>query len=197
VIESFPPVVGSNPAVLILGSMPGVRSLAEEQYYAHPRNRFWPVLHELIQVDPEASYRERVECMTASGVALWDVLKHCRREGSLDSSIVKTSEDANDVAGFLDRHPSIRAVALNGRKAAEVFRRRISVLASAERGKGPVVLDLPSTSPANARLKLPALVREWEAIKPFLPDHRFLDRSPESKPGSEGVTRRTGIAPEL
>jgi double-stranded uracil-DNA glycosylase len=136
-IESFPPVVGTRPRVLILGSMPGVRSLEAGQYYAHPRNRFWTVLSRLIELDPSAPYLDRLESLKKAGIALWDVLQHCEREGSLDTSIVRSTEVANDLAGLLEENPSIGAVAFNGKKAAQSYRRFVLQESPADRRGHP------------------------------------------------------------
>src|SRR5689334_12191637 len=93
-VESFPPIVADNSKVLILGSMPGVASIKVRQYYAHPRNAFWPIMGALFGVDPLLPYPERIARVRAAGVALWDSLQACVRPGSLDSAI--TEEVSND-----------------------------------------------------------------------------------------------------
>jgi TDG/mug DNA glycosylase family protein len=167
-IESFRPAVAKDAAVLILGTMPGERSLAEGQYYAHPRNRFWQVMQDLAGIDPDLSYSEQLDGLGRAGIALWDVLRHCMREGSLDGSIVASSEIPNDIGGLLEDHASIRAVALNGRKAATAFRRRILPTLPAPLVRRVGVFELPSTSPANARKSRAALADEWSALAPYL-----------------------------
>jgi hypoxanthine-DNA glycosylase len=148
--------------------MPGAASLERGEYYAHPRNRFWPVMGELCGVSPELPYPARVERLTAAGVAVWDVLGHCVRPGSLDTSIVPGSEVPNDLAGLLDECPALGVVALNGRKAAHTFRRVVLPgLPAPVRGR-LALLDLPSTSPANASRSWAELVRAWSGILPYL-----------------------------
>lgn len=167
-IESFAPVVPPDPAVLVLGSMPGIRSLQAGEYYAHPRNRFWTVMRDVAGGDPDATYQARLDRLGRAGIALWDVLKHCRREGSLDSAIRRSSEIPNEIGRMLEDHASIRLVALNGAKAAGAFRRRVlpglgeAVLARVE------ILELPSTSPANASWSRARLVGAWSAIGPYI-----------------------------
>jgi hypoxanthine-DNA glycosylase len=160
-ISSFAPVIQAGARLLILGSMPGEVSLREDQYYAHPRNRFWTVMGELFGAGRQLPYPDRLQVLNHAGVALWDVLQHCERQGSLDGSIVANSEVPNDFAGLLREHASIRAILFNGQKAEATFRRRVvpklqpSVM---ERVKFQV---LPSTSPANAGTNDLTLVSAW------------------------------------
>lgn len=91
-LTSFPPVVDAGTRVLILGSMPGARSLAEHEYYAHPRNLFWPLMDDLFGIERTWPYERRLAALLARGLGLWDVLRHCEREGSLDASIVTETE---------------------------------------------------------------------------------------------------------
>src|SRR5690349_6164688 len=120
---SFPPIARSDARVLVLGSMPGVASLAAGEYYAHPRNAFWPIMGELIGAGPELRYEARVKRVIAQKIAVWDVLKTCFRGGSLDSSIVEDSIVPNDFAGFFAAHNRIEKVCFNGGKAEHAFRR--------------------------------------------------------------------------
>lgn len=96
--------------MLILGSMPGVRSLQEQQYYAHPRNAFWPIMAVVFSLGSELSYTERCTRLMEQRMAVWDVLKGCYREGSLDSAILPDSEEANDFEGLLQSYPTITHV---------------------------------------------------------------------------------------
>lgn len=165
---SFAPIVGRAPRVLVLGSMPGVRSLAEQRYYAHPHNRFWRVMAEVCGLDADAPYARRVAQLKRCGIALWDVLAHCERSGSLDGAIVRESEVPNDVAGLLAAQCSIRAVALNGGKAAQAYARHVvPVLDDAVRAR-VTVLKLPSTSPANASVPVARKVAAWREIGRYL-----------------------------
>ena len=107
-------------------------------------------------------YQSRVAAARRANVAVWDVLASCRREGSLDSAICRRSESANDIAGLLKKKPSIAAVALNGGKAHECFRRHIHAQHL------PTMLLLPSTSPANARMNYSQKMTEWRQMLPFL-----------------------------
>jgi TDG/mug DNA glycosylase family protein len=160
-LTSLPPLAAAHARVLILGSMPGARSLAEQQYYAHPHNLFWPFMGELFGAGPALDYARRTERLRACGVAVWDVLRHCQREGSLDSRIQVKSEVANDFAAFFAAHPGLRAVFFNGRKAEASFRRHVA--ATPDRTALPCIL-LPSTSPANASQRPADRLRAWQQI---------------------------------
>src|SRR5437763_7222683 len=116
--QSFPPQSAPDCRVLILGSMPGERSLALGQYYGHPQNLFWPFMGALCGAGPELSYRARLAQLKQAGIGLWDVLAQCVRPGSLDGRIERASEVPNDLAGLITRRPRLAAIALNGGKAA-------------------------------------------------------------------------------
>lgn len=159
-VQSFAPILGPAPKLLILGSMPGVASLQAAQYYAHPRNRFWPLLEALLQQPLPQAFDDRYHWLRAQGIALWDVLAECRRQGSLDSAIGPRDLRINPIAELLQQHPSIRLVATNGGMAAQLYRRHIWPQA-----QNTPWLQLPSTSPANARLRLEDLVAAWSPIQ--------------------------------
>lgn len=165
-LTSLAPVVAPDCRVLILGSMPGELSLERGEYYAHPRNRFWPVMGELFGARPELDYATRLARLGAAGVGLWDVLRHCVRVGSLDTSILRDSEVPNDLGSLLDAVPSIGVVALNGAKAAQTFRRGVLPGLAEAHAHRLVLLDMPSTSPANASRSLRDLVQAWSRIVP-------------------------------
>lgn len=163
-VHSFAPVVSPASRVLVLGSMPGVASLAAHQYYAHPRNAFWPVMQAVLGVDAAAPYPQRIAQLRDSGVALWDVAGCCVRPGSLDSAIDPASVVPNDLAALLGEAPQIRAIFFNGQSVAQLFRRHTwpryrDLLA------GLTLTVLPSTSPANARLDLQAKIQAWLVIR--------------------------------
>jgi TDG/mug DNA glycosylase family protein len=144
IVRSFAPIAAPDAKILILGSMPGVASLAAGEYYAHPRNAFWPIMGHLFGAGPDLPYAERVGRLKERKVAVWDVLQSCEREGSLDSAI--RAEVPNDFPAFLAAHPGIRIIGLNGGKAAASFRRH----AAHHLPAGAAVSLLPSTSPAHA-----------------------------------------------
>lgn len=162
-VESFAPLEPHRAWLLILGSMPGIASLRAQQYYAHPRNQFWPTMEALFGVLASAAYAERIAELQAQGIALWDVLRACERPGSLDSSIVRGSEQANDFAGFLDRHPELKVIALNGGTARDAFHRHVLPMLG-ERLSAIRLIALPSTSPANASISAAAKRAAWMQI---------------------------------
>lgn len=162
-VESFPPLEPPSARLLILGSMPGIASLRAAQYYAHPRNRFWPTMEALFDVPLAWPYAQRIAALNAKGIALWDVLRACERPGSLDSSIVRATEVPNDFADFLDRHPQLQAIALNGGTARDAFKRHGRPMLGS-RLDGIEVIALPSTSPANAGQSADAKLAEWSRL---------------------------------
>jgi hypoxanthine-DNA glycosylase len=153
----FPPVAGRGTKVLILGSLPGLASLRLDQYYGHPRNRFWELLGAALGEDLRAlPYRKRLGRLRARGVALWDVVSSAHRSGSLDAAI--RDESHNEVAALIARLGP-RAVFLNGRKAAAAFRRC---------APGLPAFTLPSSSPANASVPWARKARAWRRIRAYL-----------------------------
>jgi len=126
IIHGFPPIIGEQPNVLILGSMPSVKSLELGEYYGHPQNHFWKIMAELLGRPMPESYEERTAMLREVGIAVWDVFDSCHRDGSLDQSIREAKP--NDVPGLLREYPSIRLVVFNGRKAEQGFYRGVKEL---------------------------------------------------------------------
>jgi hypoxanthine-DNA glycosylase len=154
-LQGLGPVLSPNSRLIVLGSFPGRASLAAQQYYAHPRNHFWPILSALWGVDlPGLPYPQRVQVLRDRGLALWDVYASCRREGSLDSAI----EDAvlNDLPSLRLHAPLLQAVAHNGGESARSMR--------ITRTLGLPVHRLPSTSPANASWSFERKLAAWREI---------------------------------
>ncbi len=162
VLTGLAPIVSENTALLILGSFPGARSIAEQRYYAHPQNHFWKILQALWPANPlpagADSYQKRSEWLLGRGLGVWDVYASCRREGSLDTAI----RDAvvNDIVSL--RLPKLVAIAHNG---GESFKH-----ARHTRKLGVPVYRLPSSSPANASWSFERKVRAWREVF-----ERYLD----------------------
>ena len=141
--------------------MPGAASLRAAQYYAHPHNAFWPIMGELFGAGPDIAYEKRILLLKYAGLALWDVMASCVREGSLDADIDEASIVPNDFSAFFDAHSQIEQVFFNGAKAEACFRRYVSPQLS---DRGLKLTRLPSTSPAHASLSLPQKLRAWRAV---------------------------------
>ncbi len=160
----FEPIARRDAATLILGSLPGRRSLEMQQYYAHPHNAFWKLIGTVFGIEGVLPYERRVKILTGNRIALWDVLAAAERPGSLDSSIVPASALANDFDEFFRAHPRIRRVFFNGRKAEEIYRRRVLPKLH---GRFAVICYecLPSTSPAHAGMPFAEKLERWRRIK--------------------------------
>jgi hypoxanthine-DNA glycosylase len=157
-LQGLPPVLGRGARVLVLGSFPGAASLAAGQYYAHPRNHFWPLMAAVIGVPlPSLPYRQRLAALRTHGVGLWDAIVACRRRGSLDGAI-RDAEPA-DVGRVRRAAPGLALVCFNGKTAA----RSLAAWGDA----GYATLALPSTSPAYTRPFAEKLAA-WQAIGAFL-----------------------------
>ena len=142
----FPPVAAADARLLILGSMPGVASLDAVRYYAHPRNVFWRIMGDLLGAGPALPYEQRLQRLTAAGIALWDVIGACRRRGSLDAAIDPVSIRINPIGELLSDRPSIARVVTHGGLASRLFARHLA----AALPRPVEIRAMPSTSPANA-----------------------------------------------
>jgi hypoxanthine-DNA glycosylase len=151
-LQGLAPVIAPHTRLLVLGSFPSVASLQAQQYYAHPRNHFWPILSALWGTDLRAlPYAERIAFVRDKGLGIWDVYARCRREGSLDSAIEEA--ELNDLPGLKRRAPRLHAIAHNGGESARTMR--------ITRGLGLPVWRLPSTSPANASWSFERKLAAW------------------------------------
>lgn len=161
---SFPPLVGNKPKVLILGTMPGRRSLELNQYYANPQNAFWYIMGNICGASPDLTYSQRCTRLRDAGIALWDVLKYCERQGSLDSRITRETEIPNQLTEFIQLHPTIRAVCFNGNKAAKIFDRSVYPILP-DNIRGSISLEvLPSTSSANTHHSKLDKLTAWKTV---------------------------------
>lgn len=158
-LTGLAPILGARPRILLLGSMPGAASLLEQRYYAHPRNLFWPFMQQLFGISLELTYQQRCQLLTTQGIALWDVIAHCERPGSLDSAIKRSSVICNAIPQLLEAQPQLRKICFNGGKAAEEFKRHLLPLIK-ER-TDIEYFQLPSSSPAHASQSKEAKLELW------------------------------------
>ncbi|MGC1269625.1 MAG: DNA-deoxyinosine glycosylase [Croceibacterium sp.] len=158
--SSFPPVTSPATRVLVLGSLPGERSLAEQRYYAHPRNRFWQLAgHAIGQELEPRDYEQRLAALLAAGIGLWDTVASATRPGSLDTAI--RDAEHNPLTDLIATLPALRAVAFNGAASAKIGMAQLA-------GSPLALLPLPSSSPANAAIPLAEKQRRWAAIADYL-----------------------------
>jgi hypoxanthine-DNA glycosylase len=163
----FPPIAHKDAKVLILGSMPGEASLDKDQYYAHPQNKFWYIMSEMLDIDSTLSYKEKQQAFKKAGIAVWDVLKSCKREGSLDSSIQDSSVITNDFELFYSTYSNIKHVFFNGAKAEKEYKKHV-IPKIAHKHDQIEYYRLPSTSPAMAMLTKEQKLAEWMIINKLL-----------------------------
>ncbi len=150
---SFPPISKSDARILILGTMPGERSLALNQYYGHGGNQFWKIMFECFNKPYSDDYSKKNQLLLDNVIALWDVLQYCEREGSSDNAI--KAEFPNDFVAFFKQHPQIKTVLFNGNNAKEFYEKHIGL------APGMEFFVLPSTSPANTWLSREEKMGKW------------------------------------
>ncbi|MBD1430488.1 MULTISPECIES: DNA-deoxyinosine glycosylase [Sphingobacterium] len=155
--QSFAPIIPNQPRILILGSLPGDLSIAKDQYYAHPQNRFWKVLFALFEQEFTSDYSERIKLLHQQQIALWDVCASAIRPGSMDTDISEVIP--NTIPQLLAEKPAISNVIFNGQKAQKLFEKYF------KKQENLNYITLPSTSPANAQFSIEKLLQHWEIIK--------------------------------
>jgi hypoxanthine-DNA glycosylase len=161
--RSFPPVTDGNTRVLILGSLPGERSLSDAQYYAHKQNRFWSLVGDVVRDELMGlPYEQRLKKLSLHRVGLWDVVQEAHRQGSLDSRI--RNHVGNDLIGLATSLPALAAIAFNGGTAAKLGSK---VLADYAAQRGVTLIALPSSSPAYT-LPYRDKLKAWEQLRPWL-----------------------------
>ena len=154
-IHSFPPIINASCTRLILGSIPGQKSLAMQEYYAHPQNTFWRILFALYNEPPKSHYREKQNFLLSHHIAVWDVIAACQREGSLDSQIADPTP--NDFGSLFSSYPNISHVFFNGRKAFDTYKKHVGF------DDDRTYTLLPSTSPAHA-IGFEAKLLSWQIL---------------------------------
>lgn len=163
---SFPILLGDKPKLLILGSMPGQISLTKKQYYANKQNAFWWIMSELVPFEMVLNYSERAQTLTRAHIAVWDVLADCERPGSLDSNIVRQSEQVNNFPALFTDNKSIEMIAFNGAAAKQIFMRHCKELFD---DINIPWVQLPSTSSAHAAVSREDKLAIWRtALAPFI-----------------------------
>ncbi len=163
-VKSFEPIARSDAEILILGSMPGVKSIQAHHYYAHPRNCFWYIIENLFSSKADLGYPGRIELLRENRIALWDVLKQCARKGSLDSAISVSSIETQDFNTFYSVTPNIKIVFFNGAAAEKEYVKRVKPLLS-QPYRNIVYHRLPSTSPAMASMNRKQKLNQWKLVK--------------------------------
>jgi len=155
-ITGFSPIVGQNPKILILGTMPSIASLRANEYYAHPGNAFWKILSAIKGIDCPADYKEKRSLIIDMKLALWDVCQACIRPGSADSDI--RNEIPNLIAELLADKPTIHTIIFNGQTAMKLYFRHMKKI------EGITTITLPSTSPANT-MPFVQKLEDWKVIE--------------------------------
>jgi hypoxanthine-DNA glycosylase len=159
--RSFPPLADVDARLLVLGSLPGDRSLAAQRYYAHPQNQFWRLMSPVVSTDLFAlDYDERLAILRQNRVALWDVVASARREGSTDAAILDAS--SNDLRGLVRTLPDLRAIAFNGATASRHGMKALGPLAEQFE-----IVSLPSSSPLHT-IGLAVKLLEWARLAAYL-----------------------------
>lgn len=156
IVHPLEPILPADARVLILGSLPSPKSREAGMYYANPQNRFWLVMAGLWEEDEPLTNEERIAFCAAHHIALWDVIHRCRIRGASDASI--TDVVPNDIAKLLSG-TSIGCVFTTGTRAHALYRRYV------EKAAGISAHALPSTSPANARMRLPDLLLAYRPVR--------------------------------
>ena len=158
-INSFPPIVDDNSKILILGSMPGAKSLEMNQYYAFPQNQFWKIMFHLFDAEFSDDYETRIDLIKQNKIALWDVIESCERKGSLDTEI--KAEIDNDIPQLIENHSNIKMIFCNGQKS---YKNLLKILG--KNFKIPILV-LPSTSPLHT-VRFEEKLESWKVIQEYL-----------------------------
>jgi len=159
--HSFPPVVDARTRLLVLGSLPGERSLAEQRYYAHPQNQFWRLISSAAGRDLSSlDYDARLAALLDAHIGLWDVVASARRDGSTDAAL--RDVEGHDIAALADTLPDLRALAFNGGTAHRTGVRQLGAAAARY-----TIVALPSSSPLHT-IGFDRKLTEWQALSAIL-----------------------------
>lgn len=157
--EGLLPIEKEDSEILILGTLPGIKSLELGEYYSNSSNKFWDILSQIYEKTIPISYKDKIEWLHKQNIALWDILKAAARDGSLDSNI--QHPEANDILSFITSHPHLRMIVFNGSKPQEYFN---NYMGNTSIPIGIKLLTLPSTSSANTHLTFNEKVKQWSKI---------------------------------
>lgn len=152
--QSFLPLIGTTPKILILGTMPGKESLSQQQYYAHPRNAFWKIIFEIFKGEYSLNYQQRTTFALKNKLSLWDVCSSCFRKGSLDLDI--KSEIPNKIDQLIEQNTSISKIIFNGQKAEKLYKKYFDQFLNKK------YFTALSTSPANAMYNYNQKLEHWK-----------------------------------
>ena len=158
-ISSFSPFIDKGSKILILGSIPGIKSLEKQQYYAHPQNKLWKIIFELFSEEFTEDYSVRINILKKNHIAIWDVIDSCERKGSLDSEI--KNEEANQIEELLESYPNIQAIFCNGGKSYKNLQKLLG-----KNFRIPIHL-LPSTSPLHT-ISFERKFEEWKKVLEYI-----------------------------
>ena len=153
---SFDPISDSDTTILILGTMPGDKSLQLGEYYGHSKNKFWKIISTITKQEFPTTYSDKKDLILKSRIGIWDVAHKANRKGSLDSAI--EDEEPNDLNLFISRHSNLKVIGFNGLKSEAFYDKYF------ERKNDLKYISLPSTSPANTRINFDRLSTKWEQI---------------------------------
>ena len=153
---SFDPISNAETTILLLGTMPGDKSLELGEYYGHSRNRFWKIISTITSKELPITYSDKKELLLKSKIGIWDVAHKANRKGSLDSAI--EDEEPNDLDGFISRHKNLKVIGFNGTKSEALFDKYF------DRKSDLKYISLPSTSPANTGIDFDNICKLWRQI---------------------------------
>lgn len=154
--QSFPPITNKKIKILILGSLPGEESLKQQEYYAHPRNKFWKVIAVITKSESPVTYSDKLKMLELHNIGVWDLVHKADRIGRMDTAIKNAIP--NDLNNFIVKHPNIKIIAFNGLKAQALFDKHF------KRNRHISYFCLPSTSPANAGISFEKICNLWAKI---------------------------------
>ncbi len=154
IAHPFNPIVFKDSKILILGSFPSIKSFENGFYYSHPQNQFWKIMSTATKY-PINNKDQKIWLLKEKKIALWDMVKSCSRDNSLDSSI--ENEDVNDIAQFLENYPEITQIAFTGKKSQAIFEYHFGHLQISR-------CYLPSPSSTYAKMSLEQKIEKYKEL---------------------------------